>query len=128
MREITTHIKSIIEGNPVALATIDKDGKPYVIAITCYKVIGKDKLLLCDTYMENTLNNIKNNNNVALVAWSKDYEGYQFFGKAEYYKEGKLFHLCKELKAKKGLPCKGALLIKVDKITRSKNKGRSAKG
>ena len=125
MREITPHIKGIIEGNPIALATIDERGRPYIIAITCYKVIGRDKLLLCDTYMKKTLDNIQNNSNVALVAWSKNYEGYQFFGKAEYYRDGELFHLCKKLKAEKGLPCKGALLIKVDKITKSKNKGRS---
>lgn len=121
MKEISFRIKKIIEGKPVALATI-RNGKPYVIAVTCYKVVGKNKILLCDSYMRRTLENIQKNKSVALVAWSKNYEGYQFFGECKYYKKGKWFQLCKKLKAKKDLPCKGALLLKVNRITRSKNK------
>ena len=120
MKEITPHIREIIEGKPVALATL-RNGRPYVIAITCYKVIEKNKILLCDTYMETTLENNQNNSTVALVAWSKDYEGYQFFGKCRYFTKGKWFQLCKKLKSAKGLPCKGALLVDVSKITKSKN-------
>ena len=119
---ITPRITEVIEGHPISLATVDENGNPYVIAITCYKVISDNKILLCDTYMENTLKNIRRNNNVTLVAVSKDRTGYQFFGKANYYVEGELFQLCKELKAKKGLPCKGALLIEVNRVTISKNK------
>ena len=119
---ITPQIKDVIESHPISLATVNESGNPYVIAITCYKVIGDNKILLCDTYMENTLKNIKRNNNVALVAVSKDHTGYQFFGKADYYTEGELFQLCKELKAKKGLSCKGALLIEINKVAISKNK------
>lgn len=121
MKEITPHIREIIEGKPVALATL-RNGKPYVIAITCYKVVEKNKILLCDTYMETTLENIQNNSNVALVTWSKNHEGYQFFGKCRYFNRGKWFQLCKKLKSEKGLPCKGALLVEVGKITRSKNR------
>lgn len=122
MEEINLRIKRIIESNPIAFATVDEEGNPYVIAVTCYKVIGKNKILVCDTYMKKSLENIQNNNKVALVAWNKDYEGYQFFGKANYYNEGELFQLCKKLKAKKGLPCKGAILFEIDKIIKSKNK------
>ena len=121
MKEISPHIKELIEGKPIALATTKK-GKPHVIAITCYKVIGKNKILLCDTYMKTTLENIQDNSNVALVAWDKNYEGYQFSGKCKYFSEGKWFQLCKKLKAKKGLACKGALLVEISKIARSTNR------
>jgi len=121
MKKITSKIKKIIEGYPLALATI-KNGKPYVIVLTCYKAIDGNKILFCDTYIKKTLENIKKNNNIVMVGWSKDYEGYQFFGKARYFKKGKWFKLCKKLKKKKELPCKGAILVEVNKIVKSKNK------
>ena len=72
--KVTPHIKKIIEGKPIALATIRKNGKPHVIAVTCYKVTGKNRILLCDSYMRTTLENILKNNNVALVGWNEHYE------------------------------------------------------
>lgn len=68
MKKITNHIKQIIENHPIVLATINKDGTPHLIGVTCYKVIGKTRILLCDTYMEKTLENISMNKNVTLFA------------------------------------------------------------
>jgi len=118
--KITPYIKKIIEGKPIALATIRENGKPHVIVVTCYKVIGKNRILLCDSYMKTTLENIFKNNNVALVGWNEHYEGYEFWGRCKYFKKGRWLKICQNLKSKKGLPCKGAILIRVNKITRSK--------
>ena len=124
MKYITTYIKKTIEGRPIVLATINEDGIPHLIGVTCYKVIGKTRILLCDTYMEKTLENIYMNKNVTLFAWNEYYEGYEFIGKVKYSTKGKWFRICKELKEKKNLPCKGALLVDIKKIVKSKNKKR----
>ncbi len=112
-------IKKIIESNPVAFATMNKN-KPYVIGVACCRVIEKDKILITDNFMNSTIKNILKNNNVSLVAWDKKCNGIQIIGKAKYYKEGKWLDYVKKMKENKGMPSKGAIIIKISKIIESK--------
>ena len=111
--------KKIIEDNPVAFATINNN-KPYIISVAYCKVFNNDMILITDNYMKSTVKNILKNNNVALVVWNKKWEGIQILGKAEYYKEGKWLDYIKTMKENKGFPAKGAILVKVVKIIKSK--------
>ena len=117
--KITKNIKKIIEQNPLAFATI-ANKKPYVIGVASCKVVEGDKILITDNFMKTTVSNLLQNNNVALVVWNKKGKGCQFLGKAKYYKKGKWFNYVKRLKENKGLPVKGAIVIKVEKIIESK--------
>ena len=117
--EITPKIKKIIEENPIALATI-KDNKPYVIGVAYCKVIDSDKILITNNFMRSTVDNILENSNIAMVVWNKKWEGYQFLGKAKYHQKGKWLDYVKKMKENKGLPAKGAILVKVRKIIKSK--------
>ena len=117
--KITKNIKKIIEQNPLAFATA-RNKKPYVIGVASAKVVNGDKIILTDNFMKTTVRNILENNNVALVVWNKRWEGYQFLGKAKYYKNGKWLNYVKKLKENKGLPVKGAIVVKVEKIIESK--------
>jgi uncharacterized pyridoxamine 5'-phosphate oxidase family protein len=117
--KITSSIKKIIEQNPLAFATM-VNKKPYVIGVASCKIVKGDKVLVTNNFMKTTIRNISKNNNVALVVWNKEGEGYQFLGKAKYYKEGKWLNYVKDLKENKGLPAKGAIVIKVEKIIKSK--------
>ncbi len=117
--KITPKIRKIIQSNPIALATIDGN-KPYVIAVACCKVIGDDKILITDNFMKKTIRNIESNNNVALAVWNKQWEGYQFLGTCEYFKTGKWAEYVKNLKENKNMSAKGAVLVKVKKIIKSK--------
>lgn len=116
---ITPKIKNIIEKNPAAFATINKN-KPYVVAVAYCKVLDKNTILITDNYMKTTIINILENNNVALVAWNQKWEGVQILGKAKYYRKGKWLDYVKTMKENKGMPAKGASLIKIDKIIKSK--------
>jgi len=111
--------KKIIENNPVAFATISGN-KPYVIGVACCKVLNRNTILITDNYMKSTIKNILKNNNVALVAWNKKWEGIQILGKTKYYREGKWLDHVKKMKENKGLPAKGAILVKISKIIKSK--------
>lgn len=107
-------IKEIIEGNPLALATINEN-KPYVIAVAYVKV--KDsKLIITDNYMKATIENIKKNNKVSLAVWNKDWEGYQISGEAEHFNSEEYYDFVKNIEKNKEEPCKGAVVVKINNI------------
>jgi len=112
---ITEEIKKIIEENVVALASIDNEGNPYCIAVAYVKV-KDDKIVITANYMNTTLENIKNNPNVCLIAWDKDWKGYQIKGKAEYFEEGEWMDFVKAIPENKDEPCKGALVVEINNI------------
>ena len=109
---ITKDIKDMIENNSLSLATNMK-GNPYVIVVGDVKVISKEEILIGDNYMKNTIDNIKNNNNVCLVVHNNK-EGYQIKGNAHYYNSGKWLDKIKEIH--KGYPAKGAIIVKINEI------------
>lgn len=121
MAKIDKFLKKVIEGNALALATTYGD-KPRVIAVGYPKVIGADKILLTNVYMQATIKNIKKNKNVSLAVWSRCWEkkcwGWAFEGTAKYYASGKWADFVKKMKENKGLKPKGAILITVKKIKR----------
>ena len=84
LREIKTHIES----NPVAFATITNDGNPNVIGVAFVKVVSDNQILITDNYMNQTIRVIENNSNVCLVVWDKDFIGYKLIGKAQYFTSG----------------------------------------
>ena len=118
MVKISSKIQKVVEENPLAFATI-RGKRPYVIGVASCKVIGENKILITDNFMQSTVENIKKNDNIAIVAWNKKWEGYQFLGRAKYYNKGKWLNFVKLMEENKGLPAKGAILVKVSKIIKS---------
>ena len=104
-----------IEENPLAIATSTKDGKPNV-AVAAYAKIKDDKIIITNNYMGKTIDNIKQNQEVSLVVWNKDWKGYKIQGTAECSEKGKWFDFVKSMKENKNEPCKGAVVITVKSI------------
>ena len=92
---ISPEIKSLVESNPVAISTVMENGNPNVIGVAFVKVVN-EKLIITDNFMNQTLKDIKHNNNVALIVWNNNLEGYKFIGKANYKKFRRLVELCKK--------------------------------
>jgi predicted pyridoxine 5'-phosphate oxidase superfamily flavin-nucleotide-binding protein len=117
---INKEMKNMIENNALGIASVDKSGKPHNIALGYVKVVSSNQLLISDNYLNETIENIKKNSAVALVVWSKDWEtkciGYELKGKAEYFTGGKWIESIKKIPENKGAPCKGAILVTIDKI------------
>lgn len=117
---INEGIKKMIEENALALATTDKSGNPHNIAIGYVKVISKNQLVVSNNYLVESINNIKINPNVSLVVWARNWEenciGYELKGKAEYFTSGKWLDFIKKIPINQGEPCKGAILITLNKI------------
>lgn len=116
---ISSEIKSVIENNPIAIATITLQGLPNVIGVAYVKVVDKNQILITDNYMNQTVEDIKNNPNIAVVGWNKKMKGYKLLGKAKYFDKGEWVSKVKSLKENKGMPAKGAILITVYKIIES---------
>ena len=118
--EINEGIKYLIENNAMGLASTDKAGNPHNIAVGYVNVVSKNQLLISNNYISETIENIKNNPNVSLVVWARSWEktcvGYELQGKAEYFTSGKWHDFMKKLPINQGEPCKGAILITINKI------------
>lgn len=116
---ITDRQKELLETEAVAMASINSDGSPNVIAVGFTKVVGSDLILITDNYMKITKGNIVTEPRVCLAVWTKDWEeGYKFIGKAEYFGEGKWFDFVKNMEENRGSPAKGAILVRVKNINK----------
>jgi predicted pyridoxine 5'-phosphate oxidase superfamily flavin-nucleotide-binding protein len=122
MAKITQEMKEVIEKTRgLAFATCTKEGIPNVVTIHFYKIISDNEIMFVDIFMKKTLENIKNNPNIALTVWDWDIKprkGFQFKGEARIETSGKLFEEgIKMVKAEKPeLDPKGIVIVKVKSI------------
>ena len=114
---INSGLRKLIEENALALATVDKDNKPHCIAVGFAKVVEEDQILITNNCMVDTISNIKNNPNISLTVWTRNWEdfcaGYELKGTAEYFEDGAWVDEIKKLPENEGEPCRGALVITV---------------
>ncbi len=108
-------IIKVIEENPIALATSSKDGKPN-IAVAAFVKVKDDKIIITSNYMKTTIDNIKQNPKISLVAWNKKWKGYKINGIAEYHDTGEWMEFIKAIPQNKKEPCNGAIIIKPKEI------------
>ena len=118
--KINEGIKNMIENNALGFATIGSDGSPHNIAVGSVKVVSDNELVVSDNFLEETVKNIKANSEVSLVVWARNWEenciGYELKGTAEYFTEGKWIEFIKKIPINDREPCKGVILVKVNKI------------
>lgn len=117
---INEGMKKMIEENAMGFATIDKSGNPHNIAVGYVQVISENQLLITNNYLVETVENIRKNPNVSLIVWMKEWKenciGYELKGRAEYFTEGKWVDMIKKLPINEGEPCKGAILVTINKV------------
>ncbi|MFA4941588.1 MAG: pyridoxamine 5'-phosphate oxidase family protein [Patescibacteria group bacterium] len=119
MNVIAAGVKKLIENNAVALATIGKNGRPHAIAVAYCKVFG-DKIIISNTHILETINNLKTNKYVSLAVWNKEWEvacaGFELKGVAENQTSGKWFDFVKQMPDNKGYDVKSAIVVTVAKV------------
>lgn len=118
--EINEGMKKMIEDGVLGFASVNKNGEPHNIAVAYVKVVSKNQLLISNNYLIETIENIKNNSNVSLVVWPDKWKenciGYELAGKAEYFTNGKWLEEIKKIPINEGEPCKGAILVTLNKM------------
>ncbi|MCX6731423.1 MAG: pyridoxamine 5'-phosphate oxidase family protein [Candidatus Parcubacteria bacterium] len=119
MIKINEELKNLIESNPLGLASADENGNPHCIAVAYVKVVSDNQILITDAHIIETTKNIKQNPNVSLVVWNKNWEddcfGYILKGTAEHFTKGKWYQKVSEIAENEGLEYKGAILVTIDK-------------
>lgn len=118
---ISAGLKKFIESNAMGLATTDKNGKPHNIAVAYVKVVD-GKLVISNSHIKESLRNIKQNENVSLVVWNKEWEkscvGFELVGKAKNYTSGKWFEFVRNMPDNEGYDIKSAIVVSLTKIKR----------
>lgn len=109
-------IKKIIENNPVVVATVLDKKFPNAVAVAFVKVVSDKEILITDNFLNQTIKDLEENNNVCLLTWNDKWEGYKIIGRAKYFKTGKWKKFVENMKENKGMSAKGALLVKIAKI------------
>lgn len=115
--EITQRQKELVETEAMAVASINQDGSPNLIAVGAARVVSKDTIVITDNFMHRTPENIKRDPRICLAVWTKDWEeGYKFIGKAEYQTSGKWVDFVKKMKENKGYSAKAAIVVTVTNV------------
>ncbi|MFA5358472.1 MAG: pyridoxamine 5'-phosphate oxidase family protein [Patescibacteria group bacterium] len=108
-------LKKIKIDSVVSVATVSKSGVPNIIAAEICKINADGSLVLTDNHMNQTVKNIKENKNIALLYHYKDL-WWKLIGTTEYFTSGKWLDIVRKLPTNKGYQPKGVLIIRVKKI------------
>jgi predicted pyridoxine 5'-phosphate oxidase superfamily flavin-nucleotide-binding protein len=76
---------------PAILATVNPDGVPNIIYVTCVNTYGKNRLVVADNYFNKTRQNLKSGGTGAILFQTTDGKAYQVKGRMEYHTKGKMF-------------------------------------
>ena len=113
---IKPKFRKLIQGNPLAFATVGAGNKPNVIGVACVKVVSGNQILITDNFMGQTRKNLKRNSSVCAAVWDKKWKGCKLIGSARYYNRGIWQKCVRQLPENKGLPAKGAIIVTVKKL------------
>lgn len=96
----------------LVLATCSSDAEPNANIVISLGFVD-DKLLVADSQMSTTLENLQSIKRVCVVAKTKD-EYYRIKGSVEIFNSGKYYDICNE--SDKQYPTKNAILISVEEV------------
>lgn len=81
---------SLLAAKTAFLATSSKDGIPNVVPIAAFTVLDDGTLLISDQYFNKTLQNMRENPQIAL-SWWEEKGGFQIKGKVTLHADDKVF-------------------------------------
>ena len=76
---------------PAVFVTVDSDGKPNAIYVTCVNRPTESAFVVADNYFDKTRRNILDGSAGALLFMTKERKAYQVKGTIEYCTEGEFF-------------------------------------
>jgi uncharacterized protein len=112
--------------NPSSLATVDEDGTPNVIWVTCTSLLddgsasGDARIGIADNYFSKTLVNIGRGSRGSLLIRTSDSRPYQLKGWFEYRTEGDVFDAMQAWN-QPGRPGKGIAVLHVEGVHSGSN-------
>ncbi|MEA2062983.1 MAG: pyridoxamine 5'-phosphate oxidase family protein [Gemmatimonadota bacterium] len=117
---MATMSKDILEAwenreGPAVLATVDGDGTPNIIYVTCVGAFSNDSLVVADNYFDKTRKNIKQGSKGSILFISKEGKAYQVKGNLEYHNSGEIFDFMKSWNPSQH-PGHAAAVLRVEEV------------
>ncbi|MBM9520110.1 pyridoxamine 5'-phosphate oxidase family protein [Desulforhopalus vacuolatus] len=106
---------------PCIFATIDSNGHPNAIYVTCISKFNEDTILIANNFFSKTLENILSGSKGSILFITKEKKSYQIKGSLEYHDKGPVFDDMKKWNPAK-LPGHGAVAIKVEEVYKGAEK------
>jgi uncharacterized protein len=101
---------------PVVLTTVDPDGKPNSIYVTCVKKISDSQIVVADNKMSKTQANIKTGSPATILYITKEKKSFQLKGSVTYLTEGDIYDDMKNGWLDKKYPGHAAVVIQVEDV------------
>ncbi|MEA4910087.1 MAG: pyridoxamine 5'-phosphate oxidase family protein [Anaerolineaceae bacterium] len=76
---------------PVVLATVDAQGNPNAIYVTCVSRYGRDRLVVADNYFDKTRANILAGSKASVLFITKERKSYQIKGTIAFHTQGEVY-------------------------------------
>ena len=117
MSELSESIRAAWEDRDgaVVLATVDENGNPNIIYVTCVAAFSNQKLVVADNYFDKTRKNLKSGCKGAMLFMTKSGKAYQVKGSMEYLTEGPVFEHMKTWNPSKH-PGHAAAVLNVEEV------------
>jgi len=100
---------------PAVFATVDTEGIPNVIYVTCVNKFSEDTFVVADNYFNKTRNNIFAGSKGSLLFITNENKAFQVKGSIEYHKDGEIFYDMKQWNPQKH-PGHAAVALKVEEV------------
>ena len=101
---------------PVVLTTVDSNGMPNAIYVTCVKKISDDQIVIADNKMSKTRANILAGSAASMLYITKERKAFQLKGSLEYKTSGDIFDEMKNGWLDKKYPGHGAIVFRVEAV------------
>ncbi|MCD6534916.1 MAG: pyridoxamine 5'-phosphate oxidase family protein [Deltaproteobacteria bacterium] len=99
----------------IIFTTVDKDGTPNSVYITCTARYGEDLIVIADNYFDKTKKNIFSGSNGSVLFINNEGKAFQVKGTIEYHREGEIFDDMKTWNPEKH-PGHAAVALKVEEV------------
>ena len=98
---------------PAIFATVDGNGVPNVIYVTCVNKFSEDTIVIADNFFDKTRKNILAGSKGSILFITNEGKAFQVKGSIEYHKEGDIFEDMKKWNPKQH-PGHAAAALKVE--------------
>ena len=99
----------------IIFTTVDEEGTPNSVYITCTARYGEDLIVIADNYFDKTKKNILSGSRGSVLFITKDGKAYQAKGTIKYYREGEIFDDMKTWNPDKH-PGHAAVALRVEEV------------
>ena len=99
----------------VVFTTVNIDGTPNSIYVTCVARYGDNKILVANNFFSKTIENIKSGSKGSILFITTEDKSFQLKGSLSYYEEAELFDNMKSWNPTR-LPGHGVVALEIDEI------------